>query len=941
MKAIQVRTKPARLREPARGLFGALFVRRALLGLLTLAGAACNWRGADSSEPIESVRSALTNGAVQINCGGTAVAPFTADDDFSGGATRTRTNAIDLSAAYNAAPPSVYQSQRYNNMSYTLPGFIPGSYNKIRLHFADTHWTTPNSRLFQVTINGAQVLNLFDIIGTVGAGNKALVETFTLPANSSGQYVIQFVGQKDAATINGIEAAATRHGQKYNGIQLNKQNKLLSSNAFLADLDGDGIDEVVSWDSTSGYRIFVRSGKTVDQDGFAHLYPGQHIEKVFGGRFNAGGTGDQICVQFDKSGTFAPITCYAWVPTNPGLTGGSGARQLAAVSVQNSNTDPFANQLNGQFAVGDFDADGADDVMVVDYTAHTTKFFSKATPTSPFVPAAITSGPLPALPSAVFVGQFGGDIADDILVQNADNSLSLFLAVNSSGRTFAKQWTKSGLVATGDVVHVARCHDSTTDCIVINSPTGSHPITWLDANAAPITDVGAGDLPASGNLIFGALHDHPSEPGSDKRDDVLVQSTSGVWSTFTARHSSTAPAFTYKSAWSANPTFENGGPLWQNPAIDTLTVVKCRYQNGGQYSSVSDPYNPGYVVNFFSSDPTQRAKLNLYDFWNEIFFGDHLLNVTVSDTWVTSTLNDTTACNGVPNCNLRQLLIKDCVTQAGLTYNQSNHYAVLGNYVCLVPGGPCSGADGLGSSILNSQVPGEIGEDIGGEEILHGFGQPNHGVDVLTGCDYRDLTDVISAENTWTFSSPGNFQRTGPLLSLPNELFLDPPGGIPGGTPALPSTKIVTLPASPSGTTVTNVTISALTRPENTLPLVVRLRGEPQQTTTSVPDCGCFNPNATPPKPACPSPTYTWNDVYITLRLGEGYDLGFGPGPNNNPQGVFVQGWANGGTGPQNKPILVTNPGLTQGKTFPQQGWKMTVNSVDALRGRASLTITN
>jgi hypothetical protein len=894
---------------------------------------------------------------MHINCGGPADAPYTADDDFAGGATRTRTNTIDLSAAYNPAPMAIYQSQRYNNMSYTLPGFTPGSYNQIRLHFADTHWTTPNSRLFQVTINGTQVLNLFDIVGTVGSGNKALIEAFTLPANSLGQYVIQFVGQKDAATINGIDVGPARHGQKYNGIQANKQNKLLNSSAFLADLDGDGIDEVVSWDNTSGYRIFVRSAKTVDQDGFAHLYPGQHIEKVFGGRFSAGETGAQLCAQFDKSGTFAPITCYVWVPTNPGLTGGSGTRQLAAVSVQNSATDPFANELSGQFAVGDFDGNGVDDVMVVNAAAGTTKFFSKATPASPFAPAAITSGPLPTPPSvAVLVGQFGGDAADDILVQNADNSLSLFWAVNSGGRTFAKQWTKSGLVGAGDIVHVARCHDSATDCIVINSPTGSHPITWLDANAAPITDVGAGDLPASGNLIFGAIHDHPTEAGSDKRDDVIVQSTAGAWSTFTARHSSTAASFTYKSAWSADPTFENGGPLWQNPAVDSLAVVKCRYPYNGQYSTTPDPYNPGYVVNFFSNDPTQRAKLNMTDFWEEAFFGDHLFNATVNDTWFTTAV-DALLCapsctNGAPGCipcgicgpgsnglcvGNRTGVIKDCVTKAGLTYSASNHYAVVANTPCFP--GPCSGADGLGSSILGSQVQGEIGEDVGAEEILHGFGQPNHGVD-LTGCEYRDASDVISAERVWTFSSPGNFQWTGPLLSMPNELFMDPPGGIPNGTPALPSTKIVTLPASAGGNVVTNVTLSAQTRPENTLPLVIRLKGEPQQKTNATADCGCANPNATPPVLPCPPPTYTWNDVYITLRLGEGYDSGLSPA-NNNKQGVSVQGWANGGTGPQNKPILLTNPGLAQGATFTQLGWQMTVNSVDTVRGRASLTITN
>jgi hypothetical protein len=156
---------------------------------------------------VSGIEAFPTPPTIKINAGGSAVAPFIADTDFSGGATKTRTNTIDLSAVDNPAPMAVYQSQRYNNMTYTVPGYPAGSYNHIRLHFADTHWTTPNSRLFNVSINNTQVLTNFDIVGTAGAGNKALIETFTMPANSSGQYVIQFVGVKDAATVSGVEVA--------------------------------------------------------------------------------------------------------------------------------------------------------------------------------------------------------------------------------------------------------------------------------------------------------------------------------------------------------------------------------------------------------------------------------------------------------------------------------------------------------------------------------------------------------------------------------------------------------------------------------------------------------------------------------------------------------------------------------------------------------------
>jgi hypothetical protein len=56
-----------------------------------------------------------------------------------------------------------------------------------------------------VSINGTAVLTAFDIIQTVGAGDKALVEQFTMQASSTGVYVLEFTTVQDAATVSGIE----------------------------------------------------------------------------------------------------------------------------------------------------------------------------------------------------------------------------------------------------------------------------------------------------------------------------------------------------------------------------------------------------------------------------------------------------------------------------------------------------------------------------------------------------------------------------------------------------------------------------------------------------------------------------------------------------------------------------------------------------------------
>ena len=153
---------------------------------------------------------------VQINAGGPAVAPFVADADFSGGATINHANTINLSGVTNPAPMAVYQSARVTaavgagtNFTYTIPGFVPGSSQLVRLHFAETFHTTAGSRVFNVSINGTQVLNMFDIFAAAGnAANKAVIKEFTANADANGNYVILFTTVTDKALVSGIEVQA-------------------------------------------------------------------------------------------------------------------------------------------------------------------------------------------------------------------------------------------------------------------------------------------------------------------------------------------------------------------------------------------------------------------------------------------------------------------------------------------------------------------------------------------------------------------------------------------------------------------------------------------------------------------------------------------------------------------------------------------------------------
>ncbi len=142
---------------------------------------------------------------LDINSGGADEGSYIADAYSSGGKTYSTTKTINTSNVIDPAPQAVYQSQRYGNFTYTLPGLTAGTLYTVRLHFAEIYWTSAGKRLENVLINGQQVLTNFDQFAAAGGENIAIVEQFAAVANSSGQIVIQFVTVVDNASIEGIE----------------------------------------------------------------------------------------------------------------------------------------------------------------------------------------------------------------------------------------------------------------------------------------------------------------------------------------------------------------------------------------------------------------------------------------------------------------------------------------------------------------------------------------------------------------------------------------------------------------------------------------------------------------------------------------------------------------------------------------------------------------
>ncbi len=144
---------------------------------------------------------------IAINAGGYAVENFATEVFSAGGFTNSHNGVvIDTSAVTDPAPQGVYETEHWGASDWAIPNLNPESTYSLRLHFAENTFGAPGKRLFNVIVNGDQVLTDFDIFATAGAMSKAVVESFTVRPDENGIVAIQFVpGSADQPTICGIE----------------------------------------------------------------------------------------------------------------------------------------------------------------------------------------------------------------------------------------------------------------------------------------------------------------------------------------------------------------------------------------------------------------------------------------------------------------------------------------------------------------------------------------------------------------------------------------------------------------------------------------------------------------------------------------------------------------------------------------------------------------
>jgi hypothetical protein len=140
---------------------------------------------------------------ILVNSGGpaytdTLAQAWSADTGFAGGNIANTTKVVT-----NTTDPTLYQTERYGsfNYQYNVPN---GNYNVV-LKFAEIYWTGAGQRVFNVSINGTQVLTNFDIFAAAGGTLKAIDKTFPVTVTNNQVNIVFTPGSADLPKVSAIQ----------------------------------------------------------------------------------------------------------------------------------------------------------------------------------------------------------------------------------------------------------------------------------------------------------------------------------------------------------------------------------------------------------------------------------------------------------------------------------------------------------------------------------------------------------------------------------------------------------------------------------------------------------------------------------------------------------------------------------------------------------------
>lgn len=688
-------------------------------------------------------------------------------------------------------------------------------------------------------------------------------------------------------------------------VRSNTMDRLPYRLAF-ADLDGDGLASLVQAGRPNKLFAF-----DVDFEGspISHIYTTHELRRLVVGEFGTnGGTQDgrdRVCATFTDHG----FRCY----TQHRTTG-----ELVWVFTQ-------ANFIadDEHAVVGDFTADGFDDILTYRRSTGEVRMFSR-TDNLPYFRLTPDMSPGNLLNfdlrnKRLLAGEFNGLPGTDLLVENPTNGQVIrFSSARQSGtdrRTFHWIFTsRTGVIGANERASVARIENRDRDGLVLhNRDTGRLRFKRAEYDNGWLPDapnLAAGNLTriqgASGRLHFAPMSRHPGEPGGTIRDDVIFfNAGAGMLQRFSARWD--GQQYTYWWAYNKHRPRLNTG--WRQIQRDPWRVVVCRFRD-----LPSVPQGVAWWERLFvRSEPGSLA-----DYFWEMTYGT--VDLSGSKVHGVFRLRESSDVIG-PGWD--RITARDACRRAAA---RSGVLLPASKVIYYLNGGAGSGvfSDGQGNVMANTNLhsPAYLVHEMG-----HAYGLDDSADYV--GTRYGDRWDAMSWARVACYDGNPQFATThqgdclrsgtaptGPGYNAGNRISLTT-GGLPG-------TRVRTLVPGATRTTST-VRVAALDRPEAMVSgahghgvMAVRIRVPDGPVQECNPDWTCRQ---------------TGNYLTVELREANGWDAGF------DQDAVFVHKVSQSGP-PLRQTFLLNAPDyqLGVGDTYRGNGVAVRVDEIEG--SVATVTIT-